>query len=76
MLKSKTKNTDVVINKEFAKCKDFIANVMGYKTVVDTELTISYDTHPTEGWADAEKREVAIVVPSLVNYPTLTDVAS
>jgi len=76
MLKSKTKNIDVVINKEFAKCKDFIANVMGYKTVVDTKLTISYDKYPTEGWADAKNREVAIVVPSLVNYPTLTDVAS
>jgi len=43
MLKSKTKNIDLVINKEFVKCKDFIANVMGYKTVVDVELTIQYE---------------------------------
>ena len=67
MPRSKTKNIDVVINKEFAKCKDFIANVMGYKTVVDAELTISYDKCPIEGWANAEEREVGIIVPSLLS---------
>jgi len=77
MPKLKNKDIYLIINKEFVKCKDFIANVMGYKTVEDTELIIFYDKYPIEGykypiegWAIAEEREVAIVVPNLLSRNT------
>ena len=69
MQRLKNKNIGLVITEEFDRCKNFVVNVMGYKTVKDVQLAVDYGRpakHRVEGWAKHEEREVGIVVPDLL----------
>jgi len=69
MSRLKNKNIGSVITEEFDRCKNFVVNVMGYKTVENVRLVIDYSKHAKqriEGWSIAGEREVGIVVPDLL----------
>jgi len=69
MPRLRNKDIDSVITEEFDRCKNFVVNVMGYKTVENVQLVIDYSRHAKqriEGWANPRGREVGIVVPDLL----------
>jgi len=66
----KNKNIESLIVEEFSRCKDFVVNVMKYKTIEDVGLAIVYydeimSKYNVEGWADLENKTVNISVPDI-----------